>query len=417
MGNASMLSLSLPQPILIVLLLVVASGGVALCAALFFVSVSWLSERLHGRLGTEPPAAGSAADLLGDGPILAAFEALTLGRAATFERELRAALTDLFPGEPRARTLIALGYLLAATGCTTEASGRFVEALGEVPALAPTVVDLAALAARYEQDEAAELALAAVLATPAALVGHSEKAGLAYHLYGQLLTRQRRYTEAEAQLRQAVALRPDDPVARNNFGAALEAVGKPADALAQYREGVRLAPQHSAAHTNLGGLLLRAGQYDEARDHLRIAANLAPERPTAHMNLSALHARLGQWSEAEREAGMTLALRPDTAVAHLTLARARLHLGRSPEAEQHLRRALEIAPENAQAHALLGYLLTQQGSQIEAQLHLEQACTLTPDIATQFAEEAAVLDTLGLVENANTVRACAEVLAQTALRV
>lgn len=418
MGNVHIPSLPLPQPILFIALLLVASGGVALCGGLFFIAASSLSERLHGKLRVPASRPTEDGDQLDDGPILAAFEALALGRAAPFEQKLRVTLTDLFPGEPRARALIALGYLLASTGRQDEASARIAEALGEMPALAPTVVDLAALAARHGQDTPAELALASVLASPTLLREHHEKAALAHHLYGQLLARQRRYAEAEAQLRVAVSLRPDDPVARNNYGAALDALGKPAEALTQYREGVRLAPESSAAHANLGGLLLRAGQLEEAREHLRIATTLAPERPTAHINLSALHARLGQWSEAEREAGMTLALRPDSAAAHLTLARARLHMGRTAEAERHLRRALEVAPESAQAHALLGYVQKmQQGREIEASLHLQQAYALDPDIASRFAQDAAGLDALGLAESAATERACAETLAHIALRV
>jgi Flp pilus assembly protein TadD len=69
--------------------------------------------------------------------------------------------------------------------------------------------------------------------------------------------RQDRVAEAIAEYTEALRLRPDYAIARNNLGFAFERQGRLQEAAAQYGEALRADPANEKARENLGRV--RAG--------------------------------------------------------------------------------------------------------------------------------------------------------------
>jgi tetratricopeptide (TPR) repeat protein len=99
---------------------------------------------------------------------------------------------------------------------------------------------------------------------------------LAHYNYGLTLREQRRFGEAEAQLRQVLALDPSSARALNEIGITLERAGDGAGAERAYRDSIALGPKNARAHLLLGELLERRGERADASEHYRAALAVNP---------------------------------------------------------------------------------------------------------------------------------------------
>ncbi len=104
---------------------------------------------------------------------------------------------------------------------------------------------------------------------------------------GYTLLQTRHPELAEPYLRQALELRPDDPMAYSNLGNALQQMGRLQEALAAYRRALG-TPEGAArpeTHNDFGVALARAGQMAEATEEFREAVRLNPGYQAAQQNL------------------------------------------------------------------------------------------------------------------------------------
>ena len=126
---------------------------------------------------------------------------------------------------------------------------------------------------------------------------------------------ERRWADAVAHLRKAIALAPDNAFTRLNLGTALYMTGDAAGALAELRAAVRLSPGLARAHYVLGVVAAAQGQ------------------------------------DAESIAAFTRAVGADPAYAEarLALADALRRTGRVPESLPHYTAAMTAAPLASQA--------------------------------------------------------------------
>jgi tetratricopeptide (TPR) repeat protein len=87
-----------------------------------------------------------------------------------------------------------------------------------------------------------------------------------------------------------VAKRPDDPRPLVAYGEALGKADRLAEAEAQLKRATELAPQDTFARTRLGSVLARQGKYEEAVVELDAALALQPGNIDAHRFLAEIHA-------------------------------------------------------------------------------------------------------------------------------
>jgi radical SAM protein with 4Fe4S-binding SPASM domain len=102
---------------------------------------------------------------------------------------------------------------------------------------------------------------------------------------GNTLQELGRFDEAEASLRQAIALKPDLADAHYNFGVTLQKLRRLDEAEASYTQAIALKPDYADAHYNLGITLQKLDRLDEAEASYTQAIALKPDYADAHYNL------------------------------------------------------------------------------------------------------------------------------------
>jgi predicted O-linked N-acetylglucosamine transferase (SPINDLY family) len=223
-----------------------------------------------------------------------------LGNALAADNQLDAAIDAheraiaMQPGVPTA--VYNLGCVLLQAQRPADALDRFLSAY----ALQPQDRELARLC-RELLVERGDLAAAERFCRDN-LDALPDDAGAAALLGGILLqTDEGRAAEAEACLREAVRLAPDDAISWSNLGLALRARHEIVDAVAAGRGAVALTPEWGQGWSNLGVTLRDAGLLEEARTALLKALECDVECADAYYNLGCTAQDLGEHALA-REA-------------------------------------------------------------------------------------------------------------------
>ena len=99
---------------------------------------------------------------------------------------------------------------------------------------------------------------------------------------GYNLLRQGRSSEAAFEFRQALKLRPDSEVARNNLATAMAAT--PREAVLQFQS----ISDPATAHSNLAATLIEQGKYADARQELDVALGYNKDNAAALNNMKLL---------------------------------------------------------------------------------------------------------------------------------
>ncbi|MDA8678623.1 tetratricopeptide repeat protein, partial [Luminiphilus sp.] len=107
--------------------------------------------------------------------------------------------------------------------------------------------------------------------------------------------------------------------AHNNLGITLKELGRLDEAEANYRQAIALKPDYAEAHNNLGNSLQELGRLDEAEASCRQAIVLEPDLAGAHNNLGVALQELGRLGEAKESYEQALALQSDLANAQNNL--------------------------------------------------------------------------------------------------
>jgi tetratricopeptide (TPR) repeat protein len=125
-----------------------------------------------------------------------------------------------------------------------------------------------------------------------------------------------RWPEAEADLRQALELSPDQPDVLNSLGYALADRGERLEeALAMLERAVELRPMSGAVIDSLGWAHYRLGNYARALDVLEHAVALEPGHATLNDHLGDAYWRVGRRTEARFQWRRALGQGPEDAAA------------------------------------------------------------------------------------------------------
>jgi protein O-GlcNAc transferase len=175
----------------------------------------------------------------------------------------------------------------------------------------------------------------------------------------------KRFTEAEALLRQQLSTTPGDAAARYNLSLALARQGRLAEALQDLQPLLQGKPETHVLHAAVK-LLLALRRPAEA---IPLAKLLVQRRSTAlePQLILAMALRLaGKLSRAERAARDALRLNPKSAEAMAELAFTLLGRGQREEAAAMLKRSLELSPGDETRQRALADLLMKSGRPVDA---------------------------------------------------
>lgn len=135
-----------------------------------------------------------------------------------------------------------------------------------------------------------------------------------YFLRGTLADRQKKYDEAEAQFRKALAIDPQNATILNYLGYMFADRGVKLDeALTMIRKAVDLDPQNYAYLDSLGWVYFKTGQYALAEENIRKANERNSSDPTIHDHLGEVYEKTGklklavaQWERSMTEYARSL---------------------------------------------------------------------------------------------------------------
>jgi tetratricopeptide (TPR) repeat protein len=206
----------------------------------------------------------------------------------------------------------------------------------------------------------------------------------ARHWYAMFLVdAQRRYEEAEAQLRRAREIDPLSMIINVALGRVIRLRGDPAGAAAVLEKAVAVDGNFPDARTELGIDYVLQGRYAEAVEQFQKARELAREearrRVVDAIYLAQVYTLTGRADEAQFIFGDLRARLRDGQIQHSELIAeyeemARMYLGRGKPAEAvaALRRAVELTGSQpmSEAHLARGYALT--GNRAEARRILDR---------------------------------------------
>lgn len=249
---------------------------------------------------------------------------------------------------------------------------------------------------------------------------------------GDALLKLNRPDEAEAVLRQALEIEPDNPYALLGLGRAAIARDAWAQArdhleraarLSDWRVGVDLLASvyrelgEDARATNLlrttdfgmfidledpwmdalfqwcydpyrlasaGGMAEFRGDVEAGLDYLERAVELDPSKALYHYQLAGMAVQLGQAGKAEKHYNRAIDLQPDLADAYVGLIALLDRLGRSTEAQTVLFRGYQACPDSPGMHMEMAQYMFAQGLEWRAMQELEEAAELRPNEAGAF---------------------------------
>ncbi len=249
---------------------------------------------------------------------------------------LKKAIEQYRPANPGYYAELAQGYV--ATGDAAAAIGYFEEAARRDPSSASRLIELA-----------------------------------------DALMDSRQWDKAEAQLRKATNLAPDDPRTWGRLGWALWQQDKAAEARMALEKGVTLDPEIPDLHNDLGLVLWGTGDQAGAEKEFRAALRLQPGVAEWRLNLGRALATQGRTKEARYQMERSVKLKPDYSEARLDYARLLGSLHESREAEAQAKAVVEADPAGLWAMRCWGGLLADRGDTDGAMRELQTALLLQPD--------------------------------------
>jgi tetratricopeptide (TPR) repeat protein len=146
-----------------------------------------------------------------------------------------------------------------------------------------------------------------------ALVANPEKSNwVSYYFRGICYERSKQWPKAEADLKKALALFPDQPHVLNYLGYSWIDQGINLDeGMAMIKKAVQQRPDDGYIVDSLGWAYYRVGNYEDAAKQLERAIELKPEDPTINDHLGDAYWRIGRTLEAKFQWAHARDLKPE----------------------------------------------------------------------------------------------------------
>ena len=163
---------------------------------------------------------------------------------------------------------------------------------------------------------------------------------------------QERFRSAEADLRKALKLRPDDANAHNALGYLRILSNRAVQGIAECERALSIDRNLANAHAMIGMGKYLAGRTEETEAHIVEALRISPRDNFAWVWMY-IAGRAKVYAGCDEEAvvwlNRSIELNPNTPVFHFMLAAALAHLGRIEDAREAARAGLELDPSFSSA--------------------------------------------------------------------
>ena len=180
--------------------------------------------------------------------------------------------------------------------------------------------------------------------------------------FGNALMEDRQFPQAEAVLRRAIGLAPDEPSGWGTLGWVLWQQDKGAEARADLERAVALDPDVPEVHNNLANVAWGTGDQAAAEQQFREALRIQPGIAEWRLNLARVLATRGEIPEARFQFEQAIRLKPDSAEARLDYGRLLVDHGELAAGVRQLETAVRLQPDLWRAHFELGMALGRSGN-------------------------------------------------------
>jgi predicted O-linked N-acetylglucosamine transferase (SPINDLY family) len=222
----------------------------------------------------------------------------------------------------------------------------------------------------------------------------------AVNLLGIMAAQTGRTEEASDLFRRAVAARPTDAAAHNNYGNSLNDLKRFEDALDSYSRALRIKPDFAEAHFNRGNALRELKRLEEALDSYAHALKIKPNDAEVYSNRGLILLDLKRSEEALDSFACALKIKPDFAEVYNNRGLALRELKRSEEALDSFACALKIKPDFAEVYNNRGNTLRELKRFEEALDSIASALKIRPDFAEAYNNRGLALLDLKRLEEA-----------------
>jgi Tfp pilus assembly protein PilF len=182
----------------------------------------------------------------------------------------------------------------------------------------------------------------------------------------------------EALMRRRLEKYPRDFLAMFNLGTAFESLGRNEEGCKYLEQAVAVKPDEAVARNALGAALMMSGDMENGIAQFRSVLHDQPANAIARFNLARALAAQGDAAGAIREFEILLQREPEDAKAHYLLAGILAEEKRYADAERHFRIAAERSPLDAEIQTNYGTALAVQGKYAEAVAAFERALKIDP---------------------------------------
>jgi tetratricopeptide (TPR) repeat protein len=193
------------------------------------------------------------------------------------------------------------------------------------------------------------------------------------------LTTLRQYPRADATLKQALKLAPNDAAAWVQLGLTALGQAQTADAIAAFEKAKLADPDMVEAYNLLGAIQFESGDAVHAEPTLREGIRMQPNFAPIHNNLGNLLSETGRFEEAKFHFEAALRYKDDYLGARYNYALALNRVGRLDQAQAQLEAIIQANPNSAEAHEFLGNLFRARGQQDRAITQYREALRIAPE--------------------------------------
>jgi Flp pilus assembly protein TadD len=175
------------------------------------------------------------------------------------------------------------------------------------------------------------------------------------------MSQQGQFAQAEAHLREARRLWPNDIDLINELGLTVWRQGRAAEAEDLYRRALPIKPDDFRILTNLAVALYEQDRFDEAGEFCRRAIQHQPNAFDAHMNMGVMLSEQGKFDEATGWLDRAHQLQPDAPDIFLNRGMNLFRQGRIDEAIDRYEQGLRLRPDFPRLHRNLAHALLCRG--------------------------------------------------------
>ncbi len=211
-----------------------------------------------------------------------------------------------------------------------------------------------------------------------------------YHELGRVAMDEKNFVQAEAWLRKAVDLDPNDVAGINSLAELMELTGRFEEAIATNRRCIEIDPDNEQGYNNIGNIYRRLGNPKEAEAWYRKAIKADSDFAGSYNNLGLVLQDQGRLDEAEEQFNTALekysAMGGRTheyavvvnSIGTLNYFRSQKDRSFLAKAKARFEEALRVDPKYPEAHNNLGAVLGIEGKPQEELREYETAVKLEP---------------------------------------